>query len=162
MRAGRKMTVEKRLYCTLRHIGVWSTPNRNPESIVMASPAQCIAVVTQDEKNYFKLLGCRIAQLRKDRGMTQVQLAEALGISQQMVASYEVGRRRIAVSMLQALAQALSVGIDALLGDAVKARANRGTAPVLVRHMERICALPKTQQKFVIQVLETVLAQQGR
>jgi hypothetical protein len=27
------------------------------------------------------------------------------------------------------------------------------------RHMERISSLPKTQQKFVIQVLESVLAQ---
>ena len=119
--------------------------------------------MTQDEKDYFKLLGSRVAQLRKDQGLTQVQLAEALEISQQMVASYEVGRRRIPVSMLQSLAKALSVDIDVLLGDeSAKARAKRGPAPVLARHMERISALPKTQQKFVIQVIETVLAQQGR
>jgi len=65
------------------------------------------------------------------------------------------------VSMLQALAQALSVDIDGLLGDSAKARGKRGPAPVLARHMERISALPKTQQKFVIQVLESVLAQAG-
>jgi hypothetical protein len=93
--------------------------------------------MTQDEKDYFKL------------------------ISQQMVASYEVGRRRIPVSMLQALAKALSVDIDTLLGDeSAKTRAKRGPVPTLARHMERISALPKTQQKFVIQVIETVLAQQ--
>jgi hypothetical protein len=33
------------------------------------------------------------------------------------------------------------------------------SAPKLMQHMERINALPKTQQKFVIQVLESVLAQ---
>ena len=125
----------------------------------MASLSQYIAVMTQDEKDYFKVLGARVAQLRHDQNLTQVQLAEALGMSQQMVASYEVGRRRIPVSMLQALAQALSVDIDGLLGDAARARAKRGPAPVLARHMERISALPKTQQKFVIQVLESVLAQ---
>jgi transcriptional regulator with XRE-family HTH domain len=125
----------------------------------MALLSQYIAVMTQDEKDYFKVLGARVAQLRHDQNLTQVQLAEALGISQQMVASYEVGRRRIPVSMLQSLAQALSVDIDGLLGDAAKARARRGPAPVLARHMERISALPKTQQKFVIQVLESVLAQ---
>lgn len=129
----------------------------------MALLSQCIAVMTQDEKEYFKLLGARVAQLRKDQALTQVQLAETLGISQQMVASYEVGRRRIPVSMLQSLARALSVDIEALLGDdSAKARAKRGPAPTLARHMERISALPKTQQKFVIQVIETVLAQQGR
>jgi transcriptional regulator with XRE-family HTH domain len=128
----------------------------------MALPPQCVAVMTQDEKDYFKVLGSRVSQLRRDHGLTQVQLAEALGISQQMVASYEVGRRRIPVSMLQALAQALSVAVDDLLGETAKARAKRGPAPVLARHMERISALSKPQQKFVIQVLETVLAQQGR
>jgi transcriptional regulator with XRE-family HTH domain len=73
--------------------------------------------MTQDEKDYFKVLGARVAQLLKDQALTQVQLAEALGISQQMVASYEVGRRRIPVSMLQPLAQALSGkrGLTALL-----------------------------------------------
>lgn len=34
--------------------------------------------------------------------------------------------------------------------------------PALTRHMERISALSKTKQKFVIRVIETVLAQQGR
>ena len=125
----------------------------------MASLSQYIAVMTQDEKDYFKVLGARVEQLRHNQALTQVQLAEALGISQQMVASYEVGRRRIPVSILQALAQALSVDIDGLLGDAARARAKRGPALVLARHMERIRALPKTQQKFVIQVLESVLAQ---
>lgn len=128
----------------------------------MALQTHCTAVMTQDEKDYFKVLGARVAQLRKDQGLTQVQLAELLSISQQMVASYEVGRRRIPVSMLQSLAQALSVDLDGLLGEAAKARAKRGPAPVLARHMERISALPKTQQKFVIQVLESVLAQQSR
>ncbi len=31
-----------------------------------------------------------------------------------------------------------------------------------VRHTERISKLPKTQQRFVFRMLETVLAQQGR
>ena len=129
----------------------------------MASLSHCITAVTQDEKDYSKLLGSRVAQLRKDQGLTQVQLADALEISQQVVASYEVGRRRIPVSMLQSLAKALSVEVDMLLGDeSAKARAKRGPVPTLARHMERISALPKTQQKFVMQMIETVLAQQGR
>ena len=56
----------------------------------------------------------------------------------------------------------IAAGLPRQLVDAAKARAKRGPAPVLARHMERISALPKTQQKFVIQVLESVLAQQGR
>lgn len=123
---------------------------------------QCVAVMTQDEKQYFKELGSRLAQLRKEAGLTQVQLAGALGISQQMVASYEVGRRRIPVSMLTALAQALKVPIDTLLGSTIKVQAKRGPASQLQRSIERISELPKPKQRFVIEMLETVLAQAGR
>ena len=35
----------------------------------------------------------------------------------------------------------------------------RGPARALQRHMERISALPKAQQKFVLQVLDSVLQQ---
>ena len=120
---------------------------------------QWISVMTQDEKNYFKILGARIAHMRKDQSLTQVQLAQALGISQQMVASYEVGRRRVPVSMLLALARSLRVPIDELFGDAVKVPTKRGPASQLQRSIERIRELPKTKQRFVIEMLETVLAQ---
>jgi transcriptional regulator with XRE-family HTH domain len=118
--------------------------------------------MTQDEKEYFKVLGSRVAHLRKERGLTQVQLAETLGISQQMVASYEIGRRRIPVSMLPSLAQALQVQTDALLGNETKTRSKRGPASQLQRSIERISQLPKPKQRFVMEMLETVLAQASR
>lgn len=37
----------------------------------------------------------------------------------------------------------------------------RGPASKLQRHIERISALPKAQQRFVVQMLDTVLQQQG-
>lgn len=43
--------------------------------------------------------------------------------------------------------------------DVSRRRIRASPASVLVRHMERISALPKTQQKFVIQALASVLAQ---
>lgn len=128
----------------------------------MVLQSQWHAVRTEDEKDYFKLLGGRVAQLRKAQGLTQVQLAEALDISQQVVASYEIGRRRIPVSMLPNLARVLAVGVDELLGETPKTRAKRGPAPVLARHMERISELPKPRQKLVMQVLESMLAHPPR
>lgn len=128
----------------------------------MESLHQRITVMTQDEKEYFKVLGSRVAHLRKELGLTQVQLAETLGISQQMVASYEVGRRRIPVSMLPSLAQALKVQTDALLGNETKTRSKRGPASQLQRSIERISELPKPKQRFVMEMLETVLAQASR
>ena len=73
--------------------------------------------MTQDEKQFFKALGARIAELRKARGLAQVQLVETLELSQQMIASYEVGRRRVPVSLLPAIAHALAVSVEALIGE---------------------------------------------
>ena len=75
--------------------------------------------------------------------------------------SYEVGRRRMAVSALPTLAKLLGVSLEELIGEEPKP-GKRGPTPKLARHMERISQLPKTQQRFVMQMLETVLAQASR
>ena len=118
--------------------------------------------MTHDEKQFFKQLGARIADLRKEHGLTQTQLAEVLDLTQQMVASYEVGRRRVPVSLLPAIADALAVSVEQLIGKKDSAPAKRGPAPKLQQQIERIQRLPKSQQRFVMQMLDTVLQQAGR
>jgi len=117
--------------------------------------------MTQDEKAFFKALGARIAGLRKDLGITQVQLAETMDVSQQTVASWEVGRRGVPVSSLPLLARTLGVSVEALIGEKTPP-AKRGPAPVIQRQIERLNSLPKAQQKVVMQMLEGVLNQAGR
>jgi transcriptional regulator with XRE-family HTH domain len=124
---------------------------------------QWIAVMNPDENQYFKAMGRRVAQRRNELGLTQVQLAEALNVAQQTYAGYETGNRRIPVSLLPALARALKVETDILLGDDTgKARSKRGPAPKFQHHIEQISALPKAKQRMVLEVLEAVLAQQSR
>ena len=117
--------------------------------------------MSQDEKVYFKALGARIAQRRNELELMQVQVGEALGVAQQTYASYEVGRRRIPVSLLPALARTLKTDINTLLGETAKTLSKRGPAPKFQQHIERISRLSKPQQRIVIQVLESLLAQQG-
>jgi len=83
-----------------------------------------------------------------------------LKISQQLLAAYEVGRRRIPVSMLSALAHALAVPIEELLGANNKV-VKRGPTPKLQRQLERISRLPRSKQRFVIEMLDTVLSKTG-
>lgn len=116
--------------------------------------------ISQDEREFFVSLGSRIAEVRKRLGITQMQLAETLAVSQQTVNAYESGQRRVPVSMLPLLAHTLAVSLEELIGEpAAPAARKRGPAPALQRHMERISALPKAQQKFVLQVLDSVLQQ---
>ena len=117
--------------------------------------------MTQDEKSFFKALGKRIAELRKEQGLTQAQLGELLGLAQQQVGHFEVARSRLPVSMLPLLAKSLGTTVEELLGEDKKP-GRRGPAPKLERHLERIQQLPKARQRFVLQVLDSVLQQEIR
>ncbi len=118
--------------------------------------------ISANERAFFTRLGARVAELRKLVGITQVQMADTLGVSQQTINSYEVGRRRIPVSALHALARALGVALEELIGAEAGAAKKRGPAPKLQQQIERIQQLPRTQQKFVMQMLDTVLQQAAR
>lgn len=114
--------------------------------------------MTEDDKAFFEQLGQRIANLRKTQNMTQGQLAEHLGISQQHMASFEKGIRKVPASMLPVLAQLFGISVDELVG--LKDTATkRGPMPKLQRQIEQVALLPKAKQKFVSEMLETVIQQ---
>jgi transcriptional regulator with XRE-family HTH domain len=116
--------------------------------------------ISKDERAFFKRLGARVAELRKARDITQVQVAEHLGVSQQTANAYETGYRRIPVSALPPLAQFLGVSLDELVGETTQAK-KRGPTPRLQQQLEQISQLPRAKQRFVIEMLDTVLQQTG-
>lgn len=113
--------------------------------------------MTSDETAFFRAVGARIAGFRNDAGMTQVQLAEAVGITQAQLASYEVGRRKLPLSLLPQLAHALAVSIEGLIGSGYGRTAKPGPASRLQQQVERIQRLPRAQQRFVMQMIDTAL-----
>ena len=118
-------------------------------------------MMTEDDKVFFQALGQRIAKQRKDQGMTQGQLAEYLNISQQHMASFEKGIRKPPASMFPALAQLFGISVDVLMGLEDTA-AKRGPMPKLQRQIEQVALLPRAKQKFVSEMLDTVIQQAGR
>jgi transcriptional regulator with XRE-family HTH domain len=128
----------------------------------LSLPIYEAVAITDNERAFFAALGGRIARLRKQQDITQVQLAELLGITQQTLNSYETGRRRVPVSLLPLLAKRLGVAVEALLDDDAKAAAKRGPVPKLQQQMDRITQLPRARQQFVMEVIESVLAQASR
>ena len=74
------------------------------------------------------MLGARIALLRRNRSMSQSDLARALGISASAVGMYEQGRREPPLDIIIRLAELFGVSTDYLL---------RGET-VLPRDLERL------------------------
>ena len=60
--------------------------------------------------------GFKLKQLRKKRGVTQTELANRLGVTQQAVGKWETGRSSPDPITLMRLAEYFSVSTDTLLG----------------------------------------------
>lgn len=119
------------------------------------------SLMTPEDKQLYQELGQHIATTRKALGLTQTQVAEQLGISQQTLAHYEVGRLRIAVATLMPLAEMLNTSVDELVyGKAAKeGNSKRGPASKLQRQVDQVRQLPRTKQQFVMDMLDTVIQQ---
>lgn len=123
------------------------------------SPAEQMGIVmTPNDKQFFKELGSRVAQLRQQAGLSQQAVADQIGVAQQTLAHYEVGRLRMPVSLLPKLAQIFGVPGDELLG-LNSGTGKRGPTPKLQQQIERLHRLPKAKQKLVMEMLEGVLMQ---
>ncbi len=61
-------------------------------------------------------LGNRLRQMRKNRNLTQRQLAELVGVTHSVISCYEMGDRTPSPDILRKLAATLHVTSDYLLG----------------------------------------------
>ncbi len=103
-------------------------------------------------------VGQQVKQLRLKAGLSQVQVAKAMGISFQQVQKYENGKNRIAASRLGLLAEILQVEVSAFF---VNSDRNQPDTPQRVRIMELIKDINDTRvETDICQLLESI--QTGR
>jgi len=60
----------------------------------------------------FKHIGLKIQLAREEKGLSQEQLARAMGCSQSALSNYEKGKRRLYLSQLEVLAQILNKPLE--------------------------------------------------
>lgn len=59
-----------------------------------------------------KEIGAEIKRIRKDLGMSQMKLAEEVGVSFQQIQKYEKGVNKISMEMIQRIAMALGISVN--------------------------------------------------
>jgi transcriptional regulator with XRE-family HTH domain len=102
-------------------------------------------------------LGQRVTRIRKERGFTQVELAERIGIIQTLVCDYEKDRLRLSAEMAIRFALALEISVDELLRPRSAKVVSRQPSRKLLRRLERIESLPVTQQSGLLKTIDTFL-----
>lgn len=112
----------------------------------------------------------RLKQLRKEKGMTQIDLAKALGVSNGTVAMWETGKRKPSFEMFDRLTEVFEKRLDYIIGasdDASPLKVGEGEAVVtgnwVVQEeyedvMRKFSLLDDFGQKTVAGVLRTEFA----
>ena len=81
--------------------------------------------------------GNTIRQLREERKLTQVELAEQIGVSSKTISKWETGKGLPDISLLQPLAQALGISVIELMnGEQIT---NRNVSANLLRGRFYVC-----------------------
>jgi transcriptional regulator with XRE-family HTH domain len=102
-------------------------------------------------------IGARLAHLRKERGLTQQEMALRLGVAQPVVSYYESGALRLHGELVAKLALILRASADEILG--LKA-AKTEAAPRSRRLLKRLLAiekLPRRDQEAIVRTLDAFL-----
>lgn len=107
-----------------------------------------------------KSFGMRLQEIRKRRGLSQVEVAQKLGIHQSLISQYERGYLRLHGALLVRLAQVLKTTPDAIL--AVKQFAPDGDGHTLdrrfVRRLQRLDKLSAHQKKILLGTIDAFLS----
>jgi len=105
-------------------------------------------------------LGGRLARIRKERGLTQNQVAARTGLTQVLISDYERGRLRLTADMVVRFAVALEITTDELLRPPHKSPAPPKRQPSLrlMRRIEQIESLPVYEQRALLTTIDQFIA----
>ena len=113
------------------------------------------ATISKPPLNYEgEPVGERLARLRKERGFTQVELAEKVGTGQVLISAYETDRRALSAEMAVRFAIALDVTTD-------EKKSAKKPSLKLVRRMEQIEKLPQRKQDALLTTIDAFLSTVG-
>ena len=108
------------------------------------------------------VIGKRMKELRKERGLKQKDVAEALGLSPKAFAHYEAGRRKPNYELLGTIAGYYGVTADYLLGFSFVKQGRLPTEDELIRYLPEETVRRINEEKLRILVNDDVLSEETK
>jgi len=107
-----------------------------------------------------KAFGMRLKEIRKRRGVTQVDLAQRLGIHQSLISQYEHGSIRLHGALIVRFAQALGTTADQILS--LKTDSESGNGHPLdrrfVKRLQKLDKLSAHEKKALLTTIDAFLS----
>jgi len=105
-----------------------------------------------------KTIGLRLSELRKRRGLTQVQLADKLGMSQPILSRYERGELRLHGALIAAFSKALRTKPEKILGLEDLEETGYTTDRRFASRLQRIDKLSKRDKEMLLGTIDAFLS----
>lgn len=116
-----------------------------------------IPIETMKERS-IEGFGRRLAATRKERGVTQAQLGEAVGVSNRVIAYYETESDQPPGALLVDLCKALKISADELLGIKTPKEPRDPKSARLMNRLKKVAELPPAKQRAVLQHIDGLIA----
>jgi len=104
-----------------------------------------------------KELAKRVVKIRKEKGVTQVELSQRLGVTQPMVSRIEKGELRLNGEVIVKLAKLFKISTDELLGLKPIKNGEPEISRRWLRRLKKINQLSKRDQDGLIQTVDRYL-----
>lgn len=133
-----------------RKLGVYSREKSRQEVVLAARSSKA-------KREPEETIGQRLGRLRRQKGLTQLELAEELGVTQPQISQYERGELRLHGELIVTLTKLLGVSADELLGLEPTKDAGAGKNRRLARRLQEIEQLPARDQQAILRTLDAFL-----
>lgn len=130
-----------------------TTPRLPPKGVPLLTQRRRFVAPVDD-----KAISRRLAEIRRSRGLTQVELAAKLGLNQPLVSQYERGDIRMHGSLVAAFAKALRVSSDELLGLQPSKGNGLPKDRRFLRRLERIESLSRRDKQALLRTIDRFLS----
>lgn len=103
-------------------------------------------------------VGQRLARLRKDKGISQREIARRLEVTQPLVSGWERGASRLNSETILRLSEILEVSTDELLGlGKATQQKQAGQTRRIAKRIHAITRLPKRDQEALLRTIDAFL-----
>ena len=109
------------------------------------------------EYNSSKIFAARISELRKEKHMTQEELAKKIGMKRGVIGYYEASAKNPTIDTVKRFADFFNVSISELIEEPTPETAKPGPIPKLHRQMSKIKRLSPARQKMISKAIDVLI-----
>lgn len=126
--------------------------------LLTASTPLAVALDWSMTQKNVEPFGKRLAQWRREKGFSQGEFAEKIGVSQRVLCYYERETKYPPTHLLSKISETLGKSLDELMGtEQLPPEAKRKGNPQLKRKLRLVEDLPKQDQKAVLRYIDALV-----